>query len=112
MNMSQKTVTVRKANVVLTINELDVERYMKKGFDVIDGNGHVMKSAVPNDINVLQKAYTDHLNEIASLKAEIEQLKIQLESKKVAKATEEVPAEEKTEEAPKKKTTRKKKAED
>ena len=133
MNLSEKKVMVRKANVVLTISQLDVERYMQKGFDVIDGNGNIMQSATPNDPNVLQKAFNEHVAEITSLKAEIERLRAEnaqlLAEKNVAEATKAEKSEEKkeekseektveaeeapkTEEAPKKtrKTTAKKKA--
>lgn len=102
---AKKTVVVKRANVVLTINADDVERYIKKGFDVLDANGVVVKSATPNDINTLQKAYVEHLAEIKALKEEIAQLKAS--KKSVATTTSEDVGEK-----PAKKPTRRKKTTD
>lgn len=75
------TVEVRQGNVYLTINVEDVDRYMAKGFDVVDEAGNVIKKSVPNDINVLRQAYEQHTAEIAKLKEENESLKAQLKAK-------------------------------
>lgn len=76
------TVEVRQGNVYLTINAEDVDRYMAKGFDVVDEAGNVIKKSVPNDINVLRQAYEQHTAEIAKLREENESLKAQLKKAK------------------------------
>ena len=98
--MSDK-VEVRRANVYLTIDSDAVDRYIAKGFDVVDSQGNVIKKSVPVDINILQKAYTDHEAEIAKLKAENESLKAQLKEKEKASKAPKEKVEEKVEEKPK-----------
>lgn len=71
-------VEVRRGNVFLKITKSEIERYIAKGFDLVDANGNVLKASVPTNIGTLQKAYTDHLEEIKKLKAEIESLKAQI----------------------------------
>jgi len=75
---------VRRANVVLTIKEEQVQRYVDQGYDVINENGDVIKKSVPKDIGTLTKAYHDHLAEIDKLKAEIATLKAQQKEKSVS----------------------------
>lgn len=78
------TVEVKQGNVYLTINAEDVDRYMARGFDVVDEVGNVIKKSVPNDINVLKQAYEQHTAEIAKLREENESLKAQLKAKSKA----------------------------
>ena len=68
-------VTVKRANVVLTVENDEVDKYYEKGFSVIDELGNVIKASVPTEVGALQKALQDKDVEIASLKAEIERLK-------------------------------------
>lgn len=75
-------VKVKRGNVVLRVEEIEVNKYMAKGFSVIDGNGNVIRQSVPTEIGQLQKAYSEHLQllkekdtEIAKLKSELEALK-------------------------------------
>lgn len=97
--VEKKFVTVKRANVVLTVNQEDVERYIKKGYDVLGEDGEVAVAATPNDPDTLKKAYMEHLAEIKELKAEIARLKAE---KQEVKATE---VEAKTVKKPRKKTT-------
>lgn len=69
---------VRKANVILTIKDDQVQRYVDRGFDVIGENGDVIQQSVPKDAASLGQAYKKHIAEIAALKAEIQKLKKQL----------------------------------
>jgi hypothetical protein len=71
------TVTVRRGGSYLTIPALAVERYMAKGYDVVDNAGNIVQSGTPNDINILKRAYEQHVEEIKKLKEEIAQLKAQ-----------------------------------
>lgn len=71
--------TVRRANVVLTIKDTDIDKYTSNGFDVIDDTtGAVVNAAVPNDIISLRKAYFDMSAEIERLQGIIDNLKAQL----------------------------------
>lgn len=69
------TVTVRRGGSYLRIPTSAVERYMAKGYDVVDEAGNVLQGNIPNDINVLKNAYKEHIEEIKKLKEEIAQLK-------------------------------------
>lgn len=68
---------VRRANVVLTVTENEMEKYLARGFTILDDSGKVIKKPIPNDVNALRKAYIEHEAEIAKLKAKIEQLEAQ-----------------------------------
>lgn len=70
-------VTVRRGGGYLTIPAEAVDRYMAKGYDVVDSNGNILKESTPNDINALKRAYENHVAEIKKLKAEIAELKSQ-----------------------------------
>lgn len=69
------TVTVRRGGSYLTIPALAVDRYVAKGYDVVDDNGGVLRASTPNDVNVLKSAFEKHVAEIAQLKKENEALK-------------------------------------
>lgn len=77
------TVTVRRGGSYLTIPALAVERYMAKGYDVVDKTGNVLQGSTPNDINVLKRAYEEHVAEIKELRKEIAELKSQLKAEPV-----------------------------
>ena len=64
-------VTVRRANVILNVSDEQKQEYLNKGYDVISNNGTVLEGTVPTDVNVLKKAYVDHMNEIKELKAKL-----------------------------------------
>lgn len=73
-------ITVRRANVVLDIEEELKEEYMKNGFSVIDtSTGAILEKSMPTDVHSLQI-------EVARLKRENEELKAKLAEKKPAKA--------------------------
>jgi hypothetical protein len=67
--------TVRRANVVLRIDDNLIDTYVARGFNVIASDGTVLREAVPTDIHTLQGAWVSMKNEIKALKAEIERLK-------------------------------------
>ena len=100
-------VKVKRGNVVLRVEEIEVNKYMAKGFSVIDGNGNVVRQSVPTEIGQLQKAYSEHMQllkekdtEIANLKAELNALKDKKagEKKSPASKSKLFPAEEVSEE--------------
>lgn len=107
------TVTVRRGGSYLRISPSAVERYMAKGYDVVDEAGNVLQGNIPNDINVLKNAYKEHVEEIKKLKEEIAQLKAKPKAEPVKQSklfgtdAEEPTVE--VEEIPEKKTTKKSK---
>lgn len=68
---------VRRANVVLTVTENEMDKYLARGFTIMDDSGKVIKEPVPRDINLLQKAFVEHTAEIEALKQKIAQLESQ-----------------------------------
>ena len=73
---------VQRGNVFLTVSDNELEKYMAKGFSVVDEMGNVIKQSFPTELRQLQKAWSEHVEiikqkdeEIARLKAEIEKLK-------------------------------------
>lgn len=68
-------VKVRRANVILRVNENQVDAYLAKGFGLLNDEGHIVKTAVPTDIQSLQKAYRTHVAKIQKLEAELDALK-------------------------------------
>lgn len=78
----EKKVTVERGNVVLHVKEFDVQRYIDMGFSAIDANGNVIKQAVPKDVAVLQKAYTENQQTIEGLKTTIKTLEAEIKTLK------------------------------
>lgn len=105
-------VTVKRANVVLTVLEEEVPKYLEKGFSVLDGNGNVVKAGAPKDIGALQTLLQERDSEIANLKKEIEILKAEVRSAKVKVDTDVAAGDESVDvivEEPKKKSSYKRK---
>ena len=75
--MERKLVEVERGNVVLKIPEDTVQRYIDRGFSLLDENGNVIKTSIPNDVGTLQKAFVEQSEEIKKLKAELAKLKEQ-----------------------------------
>ena len=71
-------VYAQSGNRVKKIDEDEIQRYVEQGYKVIDAKGTVLNDAVPNDIQELKLAYRQHVDEIKSLKSEVERLKKQL----------------------------------
>lgn len=74
---------VQRGNVFLTVSEDEINKYMAKGFSVVDERGRVIRQSVPTELGPLQKAYSEHVETIKKLTAEVEKLKSELE---IAKA--------------------------
>lgn len=73
---------VRRANVVLTIKDDQVERFTDMGYDVIDELGNVIQKSVPQDISSFRKALMEAEEELKTLKEENESLKKEIASLK------------------------------
>ena len=76
-------VEVQRANVFLTISEDEVDKYVAKGFSIVDPvTGKVIKQSIPNDLRELQKAYSEHEELIKKLKSENASLKSLLQQER------------------------------
>lgn len=94
--MTDNVVTVKRGGSYLTVPALAVERYLAKGYDVVDSNDNTIESSVPNDVNALKIAYEKHVAKIKDLESQIETLKAQLkESQFTKKVVAEAPKKEK-----------------
>lgn len=83
MSLVDSTVTVRRGGSYLTVPANAVDRYLAKGYDVVDETDNVIKTSIPNDVNALKVAYNKHVAEIKELKEQIHKLERQLEAKPI-----------------------------
>lgn len=83
------TTTVKRGNVFLSVPTSLVDRYLAKGYDVVNERGDVVQESEPNDITSLKLAYEKHIARIKELEAENAELKRQIKS---AEAKPETPA--------------------
>lgn len=67
-------VRIERGNVVLRVQEHEVQRYLKLGYNVTDERGQILKEAMPNDLGTLQKAYVEHKKRIEELEAIVAKL--------------------------------------
>lgn len=76
---------VERGNVILRVDDKDVQRYLLLGYNVIDEDGRVVKSAIPTDLRTLQKAYVDDKARIAELEGIIAQMTAERNAEKAQK---------------------------
>jgi hypothetical protein len=67
-------VRIERGNVVLKVQEHEVQRYLKLGYNVTDETGKVLKEALPNDLGVLQRYYVEQKKRIEELEAIVAKL--------------------------------------
>ena len=67
-------VRIERGNVVLKVQEHEVQRYLKLGYNVTDSTGKVLQEAIPNDLGTLQKHYVEHKRKIEELEAIVAKL--------------------------------------
>ena len=67
-------VRIERGNVVLKVQEHEVQRYLRLGYNVTDDAGNVLKEAIPNDIGTLQKYYVEHKKKIEELESIVAKL--------------------------------------
>lgn len=82
-------VRIERGNVVLDVKEDAVEHYMALGYNVIDEQGRIVKTAVPTHLGTLQAAFVRSEAKIADLEARIKELEAEnasLKSKKASKS--------------------------
>lgn len=73
-------ITVRRANVILTVPDYQKEEYLTKGFDVVNERGKVLEEAkMTNDVGTLQKKLGQAHEKIKQLEAEIARLNKELD---------------------------------
>lgn len=77
---------VIRSNITLDIADEDISFYQAKGFNLVDDNGNVDKSAIPTTIGELQAQYVMLTNRVKELEAENEYLHQQLKSAKAKKS--------------------------
>ena len=74
-------VEVCRGNVYLDISNDEVEKYLAKGFSLVDPKtDKIIKQSIPTSIAELQKAYSDHVETIKQLNLEIARLKSKLQA--------------------------------
>ena len=67
-------VRIERGNVVLKVQEHEVQRYLKLGYNVTDNTGKVLQEAIPNDLGTLQRYYVEHKKNIEELEAIVAKL--------------------------------------
>jgi hypothetical protein len=67
-------VRIERGNVVLKVQEHEVQRYLKLGYNVTDSTGKIIKEAIPNDVGTLQRYYVEHKKRIEELEAIVAKL--------------------------------------
>ena len=77
-------VRIERGNVVLKVQEHEVQRYLKLGYNVTDDTGKVLKEALPNDLGTLQKLYIESKKKIEELEAIV--AKLTAENARLAKS--------------------------
>lgn len=75
-------VKVERGNVQLDIKEDAVDHYLALGYNVVDEQGRIIKTALPTGLGTLQAAYVVHETKIADLEAEVEKLRAENKSLK------------------------------
>lgn len=69
------TVRMRRGGSYLHVPQGSVERYISKGYDVVDEDGNVIRDGAPNDVHALKTAYDKALEKIKELEDEVAKLK-------------------------------------
>lgn len=82
MGLVDKTVFVRRANVLLEVSQETLEKYLNDGYDLVDKTGKLIREGAPNDDFALKRAYSQQEKEIKALTEQIEALKEELEAAK------------------------------
>lgn len=77
---------VQRANVVLRVRDEEVDKYLARGFSLLNENGEVIRSATPNDLATFKEAYIRQSKEIEDLNSQIEELKAELEKARQKKS--------------------------
>lgn len=82
-------VRIERGNVVLDVKEDAVDHYMALGYNVVDEQGRIIKTAIPTNLGTLQAAFINSEAKIADLEAKVKELEAEnksLKSKKTGKS--------------------------
>jgi hypothetical protein len=82
-------VRIERGNVVLKVQDYEVQRYLKMGYNVTDDEGNILKEAIPNDLGTLQRYYLDSKKKIEELEAIV--AKLTEENARLAKSEKSTP---------------------
>lgn len=103
----------QQGNRVKRIREDDIQYWVEKGFTIITETGQIVQETIPVDVNSLRLGYKQKEEEIEALKAQIDELQLEIaslktelklatsESKDSTSVEAPIPTEEKTEKAEK-----------
>ena len=83
----------RRDNVVLRINNVDVQHYINKGYDIYE-NGKLINKSTPTTVEQLQTIVDEYIKKNAELELAIDKLKA--ENEELKKAVEDKQAKKKT----------------
>lgn len=67
---------VQRANVFLTVPDDEIQRYIDKGYNVVDEYGNIIKQALPNNVGDLQILVVKYEKRIKELEDYIASLEI------------------------------------
>ncbi len=79
---------VERGNVVLTVPDSDIKRYMDMGYNVTDEKGKVIKACVPTDLGELRQAFAHQTEQIKQYEEKIKQLEEQINRLQAPEGTE------------------------
>lgn len=65
---------VKRANVVLEVEDDSVPYYLERGYSVLDENGNIAVQAIPTDLGELRKFYVEATAKIEQLEKRIAEL--------------------------------------
>lgn len=73
-------ITVKRANVLLTVPDYQQDEYLQKGFDVVDDEDNVLIAAtMSTDLGTLQRKLAEAQDKIKELEEEIVRLNKELD---------------------------------
>ena len=80
---------VCQGNVYLTVEEDEIDKYLAKGFSLVDERtGKIIKQSIPTEIGPLKKMYSEQVELNQKLASEIALLRNELKSLKEMKTAE------------------------
>lgn len=75
-------ITVEKGNVVLNIMDEEKDKYLSKGFNVVDNKGNVVEEGELVDLGEVRRAYTSLKDEYEKVLADNKKLKSEIKKLK------------------------------
>ena len=72
----------QQGNRVKRIKEEDIQYWVEKGFTIITDTGEIVQETIPVDVNSLRLGYKQKEEEIEALKAQIDELQLEIASLK------------------------------